>query len=803
MGKYTKKICKRIQKCLVHIEFTKLSYNVMVKGVEDMLQLKNIKKDYYVAGKPVPALKGINLTFKEQEFVSILGPSGCGKTTMLNIIGGLDRYTSGDLLVDGKSTKGYKDQDWDAYRNATIGFVFQTYNLISHLSVLNNVEMALRLSGVSPKERKERSIKVLEDVGLKDHLNKRPNQLSGGQMQRVAIARALVNNPKILLADEPTGALDSKTSDQIMALIKEISKDRLVIMVTHNKDIAEAYSDRVVNLLDGLVVDDSNPSENIDYTKIKKLVNKKTSMSYWTAMITSFNNLLTKKGRTLITALAGSIGIIGIALVLAVSNGMTEYVNEVQSDSLAGFPLVIGPTYTDFAEAGQERLSEEGFFPEDNDLDSYVPSEEYIDHTNIITDEFLAYLQNMDKELYNDISYSYAMPLNIATETSSLSDELLNELSNPLDSTYNSYYSQFPNDQEFVDSQYDILASIYDGKMTENMTDISIVVDVKNRLEEDFINILGLDENVDYTMEDLLGLEFKLFPNDVYYIENEGVFTKVSDLSTIYNDEDAITLTVTSVIRVNEDATTDLLSTGIAYRPDLMAYMLEDAANSDIVQAQMANPTTSVQYGNPLDPEAYELVMMSIGGSSKPAAISIYPVSFDAKDEILDYIDTYNDTVTDEYRILVYDLAGVISSSIGQLINTITIVLTAFAGISLVVSSIMIGIITYVSVVERTKEIGIMRSLGARKKDISRIFNAETILVGFSSGILGVVITLLLIIPINLILSNLLDVSGFANLATSAAISLVVLSTFLTLIAGLIPSRIAAQKDPVTALRTE
>ena len=763
-----------------------------------MLQLKNIKKDYYVAGKPVPALKGINLTFKEQEFVSILGPSGCGKTTMLNLIGWLDRYTSGELLVDGKSTKGYKDQDWDGYRNATIGFVFQTYNLISHLSVLNNVEMALRLSGVSPKERKERSIKVLEDVGLKDHLYKRPNQLSGGQMQRVAIARALVNNPKILLADEPTGALDSKTSDQIMALIKEISKDRLVIMVTHNKEIAEDYSDRVVNLLDGLVVDDSNPSENIDYSNTKKLENKKTSMSYFTAIASSFNNLLTKKGRTLITALAGSIGIIGIALVLAVSSGMTDYVNEVQSDSLAGFPLVIGPTYTDFAAAGQERLSEEGFFPEDDQIDTYNPEDEYIKHVNIITDDFLEYLDDMDKTLYNDISYTYAMPLHIATRQSSLNDILLNEVSDIKTSTYNSYYSQFPEDEDFVKSQYDILASVYENEMTQEMTDIAIVVDAKNRLEENFLNILGLPEGQSYTMEDLLGIEFKVFPNDLYYVESEDMYSKVTDLSTIYDEEEAITLTVTSVIRVNEDASTDLLSTGIAYRPDLMTYMLDDAAQSAVVNAQLVSQTSVVSGYSDAQEAFYD-----IGGYQKPVAISIYPLSFDSKDLILDYIDTYNDGVSDEFEIYATDLAGIISTSIGQLINTITIILSAFAGISLVVSSIMIGIITYVSVVERTKEIGIMRSLGARKKDISRIFNAETILVGFTSGLLGVLITGLLIIPINLILANLLDVSGFAKLMWTSAIGLIVLSTVLTLVAGLIPSRIAAQKDPVTALRTE
>jgi len=750
-----------------------------------MLELKNIKKDYYVAGKPVPALKGIDLVFKDQEFVSILGPSGCGKTTMLNLIGGLDRYTSGDLLIDGKSTRDYKDQDWDAYRNATIGFVFQTYNLISHLSVLDNVEMALRLSGVAPKERKERATKALVDVGLKDHLTKRPNQLSGGQMQRVAIARALVNNPKILLADEPTGALDSKTSDQIMKLMKEIAKDRLVIMVTHNKDIADEFSDRVVNLLDGLVIDDSNPSENNQGKDVVgKLVNKKTSMPYLTALSTSFKNLLTKKGRTLITALAGSIGIIGIALVLSVSSGMTAYVDELQSDTLAGFPLTIEQYYIDFAEVGQERLSEEGYFPEGEDIVGYDPESEFITHANIITDDFITYLEDLDESTYNSISYTSSMHLNIAADGTKDNDELLED----------EFYSQLPNNEEFILSQYDVIK----GDLATAMNEVVIVVDAKNRLDFDFIEALGLSIDGSYTFDDLIGLELKVFPNNLYYNESGGIYSGSNDISSIYDDSDAITLTVSGIIRVNEDASTDLVDSGIAYTEALTDYMLDDAMNSDVVAAQLLSPTVSIVSGYNI----YE-VLLAIGGTDVPASIQIYPVSFDAKEEIKDYIDAYNETVDETHAIYATDLAAIISTSISSLISTITIILSAFAGISLVVSSIMIGIITYVSVVERTKEIGIMRSLGARKKDISRIFNAETVLIGFTSGLLGILITLLLIIPINLILANLLDVSGFAQLMWSSAIGLIVLSTFLTLIAGLIPSRIAARKDPVTALRTE
>ncbi|MGE4320042.1 MAG: ATP-binding cassette domain-containing protein [Acholeplasmataceae bacterium] len=755
-----------------------------------MLELKNIKKDYYVAGKPVPALKGINLTFKDQEFVSILGPSGCGKTTMLNIIGGLDRYTSGDLLIDSKSTKDYKDQDWDAYRNATIGFVFQTYNLISHLSVLDNVEMALRLSGVGAKERKDRAIKVLTEVGLKDHLYKRPNQLSGGQMQRVAIARALVNNPKILLADEPTGALDSKTSDQIMKLIKEISRDRLVIMVTHNAEIAESYSDRVVQLLDGLVVDDSNPSENIkDDNKVEKLVNKKTAMSYKTALLTSFKNLLTKKGRTLITALAGSIGIIGIALVLSISSGMTSYVNEMQSDTLAGFPLMVNPVVTDYVTRGQQQFSTDGEFPDTNLIYSFDPQTAVITHTNIITDDFLTYLDAMDQNLYNSITYSRAVQLNIISQTTS-----------GYNADVSSYFNELPNNPEFIQSQYDIL----EGTYPTNMNEVVIVVDNKNQLNINFLEAIGYQIDDTYQFSDFIGHTFKVIPNNEYYGSLGGIYYEKTDYETMYQSSEAVTLTVTGILRVNQDATSDLLDSGIAYTNDLTTYVLNDAQTSDIVLAQEQSPDTFVLGGIPFNSSlTYKNAMLLLGGDSTPVGIQIYPKSFESKDAIKTYIDDYNKDLSDADQVIYTDLAEIVSTAIGSLINTITIILSAFAGISLVVSSIMIGIITYVSVVERTKEIGIMRSLGARKKDISRIFNAETVLIGFTAGILGVLIASLLTIPINLILENYIEVSGFAKLLLPSAVILVVLSTGLTLIAGLFPSRIAAKKDPVIALRTE
>ena len=767
-----------------------------------MLQLKNIKKDYMLAGKPFPALKGVDLEFKENEFVSILGPSGCGKTTMLNIIGGLDRYTSGDLLIEGKSTKNFKDQDWDAYRNATIGFVFQTYNLISHLSVLDNVEMSLRLAGVSPKERKERAQKVLIEVGLEEHLYKRPNQLSGGQMQRVAIARALVNNPKILLADEPTGALDSETSGQIMRLIQKISKDRLVIMVTHNSEIANEYSDRIVHLLDGLVTDDSRPADLNKEDKKEKLINQRTSMSYGTAIKTSFKNLLTKKGRTIITAIAGSIGIIGIALVLAISNGMTEYTSNIQSDTLAGFPITVDQTVVQFGPPEEvtnprpdlEFIDDDVFYP-------YDQTSSLTQHENIITPEFVDYLEDMDDSYYNSISYTRGIMLNMVN----LSDNggyikvQTTSSGNPFFGG-SSYFNEMPNNKTFIESQYDVLY----GSYPTDYQDVVLIVDERNRVDLSLLENLGISIEDDYQSSDLIGQTFKVVLNDVYYREIAGVYIPSTDYETMYNDPTSITLSIAGILRVKEDASSEILDTGIGYTSDLTDRLLEIEKDSNIVLAQSANPSTNVLTGLSFNTQiTYEQVMRLIGGDDTPVGIQIYPVSFDDKDEIKAYIDAYNEGRDEVDQIIYTDLAESISSTIQGLINTITIILTAFAAISLVVSSVMIGIITYVSVVERTKEIGIMRSLGARKKDISRIFNAETLLIGFTAGIIGIVIAYLLIIPINVIVENFIDEPGFAGLLVTHALFLIVLSTILTLIAGLFPSRIAAKRDPVVALRTE
>ncbi len=777
-----------------------------------MLELRKIKKSYKLAGQLIPALKGIDLEFGEHEFVSVLGPSGCGKTTLLNIIGGLDRYSSGDLLVEGKSTKDFTDAEWDAYRNATIGFVFQSYNLISHLSVLDNVEMALRLSGIPAKERRERAIKVLTQVGLQDQLHKKPNQMSGGQMQRVAIARALVNNPKILLADEPTGAIDSKTSDQIMDLIKEIAKDRLVIMVTHNAEIASKYSDRIIRLLDGEVISDSNPTElSKEPQASTKLKNKRTTMPYLTAIKTSMMNLLTKKGRTIITAFAGSIGIIGIALVLSISAGMTTYVNSMQSDTLAGFPLVINQNVSTSIFAQRQNAAQGAIngtntsdFPSESIVYSFDQKTSTITHTNLLDEAFFAYLNSMDPTLSNSVSLTSGIALNVLAETST--GEFIKTTTGNASALSamglgsSDVFTSIPNNPEFIKSQYDILYGQYPTAYNQ----LVLIVDKQNQLDVSVLTALGISIDEKYTFESLIGTQVKVIPNDLNYTEFHGVYIPSTDYASLYASSDAATLSVVGIIRVNPDASSELLSTGIGYTTMLTDSMLSSAQTSQIVKAQQANPDINILTGRVFNAQvSYQNVMQNIGGDSTPTSIQIYPASFESKDAIKAYLDAYNTGKTEAQSIVYSDMAETISSTISSLINTITLILAAFAGISLVVSSIMIGIITYVSVIERTKEIGIMRSLGARKRDISRIFNAETILIGLSAGLLGVGLTLILMIPINILINNLLSVPNFAYLSFTNGVSLLVLSTALTLVAGLIPSRIAANQDPVIALRTE
>lgn len=878
-----------------------------------MLQLKNIVKDYVSGDTTVQALKGIDITFRDSEFVSILGQSGCGKTTLLNIIGGLDQYTSGDLIINGRSTKKYKDSDWDTYRNHTIGFVFQSYNLIPHQSVLSNVELALTLSGVSKSERRRRAIEVLEKVGLGDQLHKKPNQMSGGQMQRVAIARALVNNPDILLADEPTGALDSATSIQIMELLKEISKDRLIIMVTHNPELAEKYSSRIVRLLDGKVTDDTMPYEPTDgrvteNDKSKKEKRRKgTSMSFLTALSLSANNLMTKKGRTLLTAFAGSIGIIGIALILALSSGFQSYIKRVEEDTLSSYPIAIEEEQVDYSSmmsafmgqhVGDAAEKEDGKIYSNNIISEMLNSMMSQVQVNNLTDfkKFIEDKNNGFDELVSDIQYGYSTTLNIYKEDTSdgivqvnpstvLDTIGMGQLSGMSGSSMMGssmmggsswdVWSQLIGNQTLLESQYDVIA----GRWPSAYNEIVLIVDENNEISDYALYALGLkDQNevadtmtrlakgeevvsykTEYTYEDILDLRYRLVVNtDFYsYDEENDNYTDVRDDEDSYKAAIAngIQLQVVGILRPNPDAVTGAVSGSVGYTSALMEYVINQINASDIVKKQAADPETDVITGMPftkdgeevementfdmtsltpeqqaylasLSQEELEALMASymqpttssatydgnmeafgVADLEKPSSIMIYPVDFASKDMISDKISEYNDAVRAEGReeaVINYtDYIGLMMSSISTIINAISYVLIAFVAISLVVSSIMIGIITYISVLERTKEIGILRSIGASKHDISMVFNAETLIVGFVSGAMGIIVTLILIIPINAIIKNLSGISNVAGLPWMAALILVLISMALTFIAGLIPAKMAAKKDPVVALRSE
>jgi putative ABC transport system permease protein len=791
-----------------------------------MLKLINIEKNYYMGSTTVQALKKVNLEFRKSEFVAILGPSGCGKTTLLNLIGGLDRYTDGDIVINNKSTKEYKDADWDAYRNHSIGFVFQNYNLIPHLKVLGNVELALTLSGISIEERKKRAIDALNKVGLHDQIYKLPNQLSGGQMQRVAIARALVNDPDILLADEPTGALDSETSIQIMEILKEVAKDRLVIMVTHNPDLANQYATRIIRLLDGVVISDSNPYQaevaKKDQTKGERL--KHTSMSFLTALALSFQNLLTKKARTILTAFAGSIGIIGIALVLALSNGFQSYVDKMQADTLSSYPLIISRESVDFASAAELNMDTSlQEYPEGDTIfiNKLMEKLNGIIIRNNITEDYIEnVIEKIDPALINGITYSRGVRLNIFKQMSSENSIYYRQISaqNDMSSVMNfsgaDIWQEIIDNQSFIESQYDVIA----GRLPQNKDEIIIQVDKYNQITDITLLSLGVlppRSSVDtLTFDDLLSLEYKLILNDDLYSYdsvNDRFVSQVDRNDTITADvyNKGLTLKVVGIVRVNELTNTGSITGAIGYTKELTDYILEEAGKSEIVLWQKANPTKDPLTGQayPADQnveEQYYNTMSRLGGITTPKAINIYPVDFKAKTEIKKYLDNYNQTQEDEVNRIYYtDVMDLLVKSINTTINAISYVLIAFTSISLVVSSIMIGIITYISVLERTKEIGILRSIGARKKDISRVFNAETLIIGFVAGIIGIGVTLLLSIPINIIIDNLVNISNIAALKTYHAIFLVLISMALTLIAGLIPSRIAAKKDPVIALRTE
>ena len=860
-----------------------------------MLQLKNITKTYGTsADGKVQALKGIDIEFRENEFVSILGPSGCGKTTLLNIIGGLDKYTTGDLVINGKSTKEFKDRDWDTYRNHSVGFVFQNYNLISHQSILSNVELALTLAGMGKQERRKKAIKALEEVGLKDQIYKRPNQLSGGQMQRVAIARALVSDPDILLADEPTGALDSSTSIQIMDLLKEIAKDRLVIMVTHNPELAEKYSTRIVKLLDGKIIDDSNPyvasTEEINEALKKKKSTKKTYMNYFTALSLSFNNLLTKKGRTFLTAFAGSIGIIGIALILSLSNGVHLYIEKVQEDTLSSYPILIQKSNVDMS------AMIESF------TDQVMPSEEENNDKNVVTSQdimmdimsdvsagtqtnnlegFKKYIESESDVIKSNstaIKYTYDLDLNIYKEEDNNyikvnPSEVFNNLDpeyaamvNSMTSTYNVWEEMLDN-EELLESQYDLLA----GSWPKNYNEVVVIVDKNNRINDYALYSLGLkdinefnekyekmvngetvekSETLTFTYEDLLNLKYKVLLNTDYYEKEGGMWVDKSDDENYINDKlnNAIELKVVGIIRPNEEASSTSLTGVMGYTHSLTEYVANEINRTQIAKEQLENKDINVftgtkftdntntkidynsltmeqkQYLASLSDEQRAMVIAQYTSNSGatyednlktlgivnldvPASISIYPRDFDAKNVISDEIDKYNQKMEYEQKeadkITYTDYIGIMLNAVTSIVDMISYVLIGFVGISLVVSSIMIGIITYISVLERTKEIGILRSIGASKKDISRVFNAETFIVGVFAGIIGIGATILLNIPANMIIKALAGVSNISTLPVYGAIALIIISMLLTVIAGLVPSKMAAKKDPVESLRVD
>ncbi len=856
-----------------------------------MLELKNIKKTYISGNEKVKALKGISLNFRENEFVSILGQSGCGKTTLLNIVGGLDSYTSGDLIINGKSTKKYNAKDWDTYRNHSVGFVFQSYNLIPHQTVLSNVELALTLSGVSKEERRKRAIEVLTKVGLKEQINKKPNQMSGGQMQRVAIARALINDPDILLADEPTGALDSATSVQIMELLKEVAKDRLVVMVTHNPELAEQYSTRIINLLDGEVTSDSNPYNGKG--KIKETKKGKTSMSFLTALSLSLNNLMTKKGRTLLTAFAGSIGIIGIALIMSLSNGVQKYIDRVEQDTLSSYPLTIEKSSMDMSVMMEAIMGMQNTTSKDykdgkihpnlimNDLLDMMSSK--LTTNNL--EEFKKFLDS-DKEIkkyINDIQYGYGLTVNIYNENSEhgivqvnpteivekigMSDMKDMRSKMNVSDTFGSFdiWTELLNNQDTLKKQYDLVKGAWPKKYDEvvlildesgNISDYSLyALGVMNpdELADKFNDLLD-GKKVDkvktknYSYDELIDMKFKLIlPTDYYEKENNMWVDKSDDeeyLKKIIKDGEEIK--VVGIIKPNEESVISNPYGGVGYTSDLQKHIMEKTNDTQIAKDQMEHKDTNVFTGmefnssekfdySSLSKEqqmylmnlpqeemanlinsftenataTYEsnLQKLGIAELDKPSKINIYPNDFEAKEEIASLIDKYNqkqtDNKKDENVISYSDVVGSMMSSVTTIVDIVSYVLMAFVSVSLIVSSIMIGIITYISVLERTKEIGILRAIGASKKDISRVFNAETFIIGLVAGVLGILVTLLLNIPINMVLKSVLDVSNIASLPLKPALILIVISMVLTVIAGLIPSKMASKKDPVEALRTE
>ncbi len=852
-----------------------------------MLELKKITKTYEVADFKHKALNKVDIKFRQNEFVSILGQSGSGKTTMLNIIGGLDQYTSGDLIINGTSTKEFSDRDWDTYRNHRVGFVFQSYNLIPHQTALQNVELALTLSGIGKDERKKRAIAVLKKVGLGNQMNKKPNQMSGGQMQRIAIARALVNDPDILLADEPTGALDSETSLQVLDLLKEIAKDKLVIMVTHNPELAVNYSTRIVKLLDGEIVDDTNPYDGQDETfedaSVTKNKSKKTSMNFKTAFSLSLNNLMTKKGRTILTAFAGSIGIIGIALILSLSNGIQEYIDRTEEETLSSYPLTIQKESIDMSAmlmtfAGEQAGKE---YSDDKIHSINVMGDMFKSITQEVKrndlKSFRAFLESDKtniKDYVTDIQYGYNVTMNLyKNDTNQIVRvnpttvmDALGMGTSGMSNVYSSYMSnndvfyEMLGNQDLLKQQYDIV----DGRWPEKYNELVIQVDKKNRISDYTLYSLGiLDQNylrqqfqnmisgkevefedTSYTTDELLGLEFKLVLNTDYYKKENGIWiNKEKDTEYMKNViKNAETIKIVGIIKANEEAVSDGGSFGlVGYTHELKEHLVNKINEAKITKEQLANENINVFTGKEFNNEVFDptklpleeqkkLMTMSsveamayiqaltenynttyeqnisklgITSVDNPDTINIYPKDFDSKEEITKIIDEYNASLEDGEELTYTDIVGIMMSSVSNIVDVISSVLIAFVAISLIVSSIMIAIITYISVLERTKEIGILRAIGASKKDISRVFNAETLIEGLTAGVMGIVVTLILNIPINIIIKNTVNISNISVLPADGAILLIIISVILTVLAGFIPAKMASKKDPVEALRTE
>ena len=893
-----------------------------------MLELRNIKKDYITSSETVNALRGVDIVFRDKEFVSILGPSGCGKTTLLNIVGGLDRYTSGDLVINGISTKLYRDRDWDVYRNHRVGFIFQSYNLIPHQTVLGNVELALTIAGIDKEERVRRAKAALDKVGLSDQYYKRPNQLSGGQCQRVAIARALVNEPEILLADEPTGALDTVTSVQIMELIREIAGERLVIMVTHNPELAEQYSTRIVRLLDGEIIEDTNPVSDEEYNtltatetekneltteKAGKKQKEKAKMSFFTAFRLSARNLISKKGRTAMVGFAGSIGIIGIALVLAFSAGIKGYIASMQDDMLSGNPITITQTAFDLSAITDMMNNEEKLEIIKNPNSVYISS--VVEHLiktndtldssiseNDITREYIEYVTSMPTEYYNDIILGYGLDLNRTVFTdffetpdadgrhismkqvtdiykSVLKDTEYSDIASMVDRLAPSL-TQAPSNDEYIMSQYQIVA----GKLATEKDEIMLVLDSQDELSDlllarlgyytqaEFLEIINKASNTDdegnseydealyreyFTYEELLGKTLAWYPTDSLFDTTEVIITnpitKEETVTTapVYTGEmdsvgsDAMTLKVVGILTPNDNISYGVLTSGVYYTEALTQHILEANADSSFVDylvgdeekaeemlisftysydylpydafdgANIVGERKSIEAESVFSYSTRESIARTLGGNDLPNSLKIYPISFDDKNLVTQYLDVWNDedvTITvggvelsgeSRGEINYTDTLELIINMVNTMIDIISYALIAFTSISLVVSTVMIGIITYVSVVERIKEIGVIRSLGGRKRDVSNLFIAETAIIGMLAGLIGIGATYLISAIVNLILTPLISYPNIASLPVSNAIFLICLSVILTLISGLAPAKSAAKKDPVVALRTE